>query len=104
MFTEGGLQVCHLLEVVDETWTHLTLQWVSPKEIRYHLILTDQSISEREVEREKKERKMQSKEMAVNHRCSSPARLYKLSKMFHSFALLGKTTWGCTTGGTQTTD
>lgn len=48
MFTEGGLQICHLLEVVDETRTHLTLeQGVSPKEIRYHLIFTDQPISER---------------------------------------------------------
>lgn len=49
VFTESGLQVCHLLEVMDETWSHLTLeQWVSPQEIRYHLILTDQSISERQ--------------------------------------------------------
>lgn len=52
MFTEGGLQVCHLLEVVDESWSHLTLeQWVSPKEICYHFIFTDQSISERKTER-----------------------------------------------------
>lgn len=52
MFTEGGLQVGHLLEAVDESRSHLTLEeGVSPEEIRNHLILTDQSVSGRTADR-----------------------------------------------------
>lgn len=50
VFTEGGLQVRHLLKVVDESWSHLTLQQrVGTEEICYHLILADQSVSERDI-------------------------------------------------------
>ena len=53
MFTEGGLQVGHLLEVVDEPRPHFTLQHrVSAKKIRHHLILTDQAIPTEEEEDE----------------------------------------------------
>jgi len=45
VFAEGGLQVGHLLEVVDEAGTHLALeQRVGPEEVRHHLILTDQPV------------------------------------------------------------
>lgn len=45
MFAEGGLQVGHLLEVVDEAGTHLALeQRVGPEEVRHHLVLTDQPV------------------------------------------------------------
>lgn len=55
VFTESGLQVRHLLEAVDESWSHLTLQQgVSPKEICYHLILTNQPVSDRHTENRKK--------------------------------------------------
>lgn len=51
MFTEGRLQIVHLLKVVNESWSHLTLeQRVGPEEIRDHLILADQSVSEEDKE------------------------------------------------------
>lgn len=79
MFTEGGLQVRHLLEVVDETWTHFTLeQWVGPQEVCDHLSLADQSISERKRRGEKEERKggcaKRGKRIVIS-RCSSPTRV-----------------------------
>lgn len=48
MFTKGGLQVSHLLEIVDESWSHFTLYWVSTKKIGHHFILADQSVSKRQ--------------------------------------------------------
>lgn len=46
VFTEGGLQVRHLLKVVNEAWTQFTLQQrVGPQEVGHHLILADQPVS-----------------------------------------------------------